>query len=259
MKKIRLAIVLVFFTMVFIMIICRSNSFAQDTTLNTPGALFYQANINYQEGKYEAAIKNYERLIDMGWESGNLYYNLGNSYFKEEKLGQAVLSYDKARVFIPNDSDLKSNYDYVLYTLNLEPQLFGNWFEKLVYRLFEGATIGALTILLSLIYIVLILFLTLILFFSRLRRFLVLIVSVLIVLFTFSAYALNRKISYLHKFAVVVSNGVDAKFEPLENATVYFKLSEGNRVEIVDKTEGWYKVRRFDNKLAWVKKDALGN
>lgn len=259
MKKINLFISLIFLIAAFIVIILPCDSFAQETAANTPGALFYQANIYYQEGKYEAAVKGYQGLIDLGWESGNLYYNLGNSYFKEGELGLAVLSYEKARGFIPNDSDLRSNYDYTLQLLNLEPRLFGNWFEKTVYALFQAMTIDSLTIFLFFIYIILIVFLISGLFFGKLKRFSGLVICTLIPLFVLSAYALNRKINYLNKFAVVVSREADAKFEPLENATTYFKLNEGARVEIVERAGDWYKVRRFDNKLAWVKKDALRN
>jgi len=259
MKKINLFNSLIFLTAAFIVIALPCDSFAQETTANTPGSLFYQANIYYQEGKYDAAIKGYQRLIDLGWESGNLYYNLGNSYFKERKLGLAVLSYEKARGFIPNDSDLRSNYDYTLQLLNLEPRLFGNWLEKTAYSLFQVMTVDSLAIFLSFIYIILIVFFISGLFFSRLKRFSGLVICALIPLFVLSAYALNRKINYLNKFAVVVSSETDAKFEPLENATTYFKLNEGARVEIVERSGDWYKVRRFDNKLGWIKKDALGN
>ena len=258
MKKIEFVLSMLL-TAVFVVIICPCCSLAQEAAGNTPGALFYQANIYYQEGKYEEAIKGYQRLIDLGWESGNIYYNLGNSYFKKKELGLAVLSYEKARGFIPNDSDLKSNYDYTLQVLNLEPRLFGGWFEKTIYTLFQGMTLDGLVIFLSFIYIVLIVFLTLSLFFSRLKSFSGLVVCVLIPLFVLSAYALGKRINYLSKFAVVVNNEVDAKFEPLENATIYFRLSEGSMVEVVEESGDWYKVRRLDNKLAWVKKDALGN
>jgi len=256
MKKIVLAILLIFFVLGFILTFYLRNSLAQEA-VNTPGAVFYQANIYYQEGKYDEAIKDYERLIGRGLESGNLYYNLGNSYFKKGELGLAVLNYEKAKGFIPNDGDLKSNYNYVLQVLNLEPELFGNWFDKMVYVLFQGTTIDSLTILLSFIYVVLIVFLILSLFFNRLKRFSGLVVCILAALFILSAYALNRKINYLNKTAVVISNEADVKFEPLENATTYFKLSKGSRVEVVEKVEGWYKVRRFDNKLGWAIRTAF--
>lgn len=244
----------------FVLPACLDLSFAQKAaTAVAPGALFYQANINYQEGSFEAAIKDYNRLIGMGWESGNLYYNLGNSYFKEGKLGLAVLSYDKAKSFIPNDSDLKSNYDYVLQRLKLEPRPFGGWIERIVYVLFQGMTIDNLTVFLSILYMALIVLLISGLFSPRLKRYTGLASFVFVALFVLSAYALQMKINYLHKFAVVTVSQADARFEPLDNATVYFSLPEGSKVEVVEKAGDWCKIRRFDNKLAWIKQDVLAN
>jgi tetratricopeptide (TPR) repeat protein len=257
MKKISLILLLTFLAPFFIVTLCLRGSFAQEATGKTPGAIFYQANIYYQEGKFEAAIKSYEKIIDLGLESGNIYYNLGNSYFKKGELGLAVLNYERARVFMPNDSDLRSNYDYALQRLNLEPQLFGNWFERTVYALFQAQSIDSLAILLFFIYIVLTALFILNLFISRLKRFCGFMACVLIILFILSAFGLNNKINYLNKTAIVVSQEADVKFEPLENATTYFKLSEGSKVEVVEKTEDWYKVRRFDTKLGWVSRGVL--
>jgi len=256
MKKINLFVLLILLAGTSIGIVFPGASFAQEAA-NAPGSLFYQANIYYQEGKYAEAIKSYQKILGMGWESGNLYYNLGNSYFKEGKLGLAALNYDRAKGFIPNDSDLRSNYDYVLQELNLEPRSFGNWFEKVVYALFAGITADMLAAMLFFVYILFITYLILSLFFSRLKIYSGLVTCVFIAVFALSAYALNKKINYRNSFAIVVSGKAEARFEPLENATVYFELGEGSRVEIVDKNENWYKVRRFDNKSGWVKKDFL--
>jgi len=256
MKKISRIFLFTFLAAVFIATLCLRCSLAQEA-VKTPGSLFYQANINYQEAKYDAAINDYEKIINSGLESGNIYYNLGNSYFKKGELGLAVLNYERANVLIPNDSDLRSNYDYVLQALNLEPQLSGVWFERIVYSLFRNMDIDSLIILLISIYIALIALLILNLFINRLKRFSGFIAFVLIALFILPAFALSSKINYFNKAAIVISKEADVKFEPLENATTYFKLNAGSKVEVVEKTEGWYKVKRFDNKLGWVNKSVL--
>jgi tetratricopeptide (TPR) repeat protein len=236
-----------------------SSSWAQGTAdLQTASQLFDQANSDYKEAKFSAAIENYEKIISLGLENGNLYYNLGNSYFKAGKSGKAVFNYEKAKLFIPNDSDLKSNYDYVLSGLNLGPQYFGNWFAKAIYRLSEELTVNALTILLWAIYIILIIILTLKLFFSRLQRFLRPFIFILFSLFILSAIALDRKIAYLNKIAIIIGKEADAKFEPLESATTYFKLVEGSKIEVIGKAENWYKIKRPDGKIGWVDKTTVG-
>ncbi|MFA5363342.1 MAG: tetratricopeptide repeat protein [Candidatus Omnitrophota bacterium] len=230
---------------------------AQEAQDNAQGSLFYQAGISYQQGKYDRAASDYEKLINSGLESGNVYYNLGNSYFKKGDLGLAVLSYERARRFIPNDGDLRSNYKFALHTLNLEPQLFGNRLQKLIYKLFEAMTVDFLTVFMSVIYTALILFFILNLFFGGLKRVFSIAVFMLAALFVLSAAALNGKINYLDKSAIVINKDAEVKFEPLESATTYFKLTEGSRVEVIEKVENWYKLKRFDGKTGWAHKDTL--
>jgi len=230
------------------------SSFAQGAGLTTANQFFYQGNSAYKEGKYKEAIDNYEKVVSLGLESGNLYYNLGNSYFKKGELGKAVLNYEKALFFIPNDSDLRSNHEYVLSSLNLGLQSFGNWFEKFANRIFEGATINFLTILLSVIYFFAILSLIYDLFFNGLKKSIKIFFLVLLAVFVLSAVSLNSKIIYLNKGAIVISKEADAKFAPAEGATIYFKLTEGGKVEVLEKTENWYKIKRPDGKVGWVHK-----
>src|SRR3989338_2888126 len=74
--------------------------------------LLYQANAHYEKGEYSRAIEEYIRILDGGLESGNLYYNIGNSFLKLGKTGYAILCYERAKRCIPADSDLKSNLNY---------------------------------------------------------------------------------------------------------------------------------------------------
>jgi len=73
---------------------------------------FVEAGLFYKKGNYPSAINQYADIISNGKESGQLYYNLGNSYFKNGQLGKAVLNYERALLLIPRDSDLNFNYDY---------------------------------------------------------------------------------------------------------------------------------------------------
>ncbi|MDD2703412.1 MAG: SH3 domain-containing protein [Candidatus Omnitrophica bacterium] len=248
---------LIFFAAVLVIIAGFHNVLAQGAGDNAPGSLFYQAGISYRQGEYDSAVRDYEKIIDSGLESGNVYYNLGNSYFKKGELGFAVLNYERAGCFIPNDSDLKSNYELTLHTLNLEPRLFVNRPQKSAYRLFEAMTVDSLAVFMSGIYTVLILLFTLNLFLGGLKRFFRTTVFILVALFILSAFALNGRINYLDKSAVVIDKEADVKFEPLENATTYFKLAEGSRVEVIEKAGNWYKLKRFDGKAGWVNKGAL--
>ena len=70
--------------------------FSAGSWAEIPDSLFYKANEKYQEGKYEDAIQLYQEIISEGYESPVLYYNLGNSFFRSNKLGKSRLFYEKA-------------------------------------------------------------------------------------------------------------------------------------------------------------------
>lgn len=73
--------------------------------------LFVRGNQLYQDGAYSAAIEAYESVRDAGWESRDLYYNLGNAYFKAGRLGRAILSWERARELDPRDPDIRANLE----------------------------------------------------------------------------------------------------------------------------------------------------
>src|SRR6058998_3469343 len=74
-------------------------------------ALFAEANDTYQKGDFVSAERIYKRLVDAGVDSGTLYYNLGNSCFKQKKLGEAIYFWEKARQKLPRDQDLQENLE----------------------------------------------------------------------------------------------------------------------------------------------------
>jgi tetratricopeptide (TPR) repeat protein len=86
--------------------------FGAPVSKNKLQSQFYQANDFYEKGQFQSAVDSYQKLLESGYESGNLYYNLGNAYFKLGNKGQAILYYEKARRLIPSDADLKANLAY---------------------------------------------------------------------------------------------------------------------------------------------------
>jgi tetratricopeptide (TPR) repeat protein len=68
----------------------------------------------YRNGDWPAAISAFKSLADGGVNNGRLFYNLGNAYLKNDDLGHALLWYERALKRIPDDPDLRFNYDYAL-------------------------------------------------------------------------------------------------------------------------------------------------
>lgn len=219
---------------------------------------FALANLLYKENKYAEAITEYERILNAGFENGSLYFNLANSYFKEGKLGKAVVNYERAKFFIPNDSDLKANFDYAKSLLRLDAQSITRkgvfkWIDKAL----EAITLNYLTIILALLQTTIFLLLILKLSLLGARRFLKPFIISLSLIFIIGCISWKRKIAYIQRCAVVVSEEIESKFEPLESATTHFTLGEGSKVEVIESSGVWRKIRRFDGKVGWVMSEGI--
>ncbi|MFH0791346.1 MAG: SH3 domain-containing protein [Candidatus Omnitrophota bacterium] len=219
---------------------------------------FYTANSFYVQADYDAAIKQYNSIIDNGWESGNLYYNLGNCFFKKGELGKALLNYEKARRLIPLDKDLESNYDYACSLIkggaavskkSLPVKILNNFFDKF--------TVDGLTILLGAFYLLILISILISFLFKPLKKH-ALVPAVFMGSFLIIGFVgLREKTARLNKEAVVTAETADVRFEPMDKATAYFTLYEGMKVEVIASKDNWYKVKRPDNKSGWVENSAV--
>ena len=68
-----------------------------------PLNLFKEANNYYAANEFDKAVKNYESIINQGYESAQLYFNLGNACYKNGELTKAILYYERAKLLAPND------------------------------------------------------------------------------------------------------------------------------------------------------------
>ena len=63
----------------------------------------------YRQGKYLEAADTYKKMLTEGQESAQLYYNLGNCYYKLGENTQAILNYERALLLNPADRDARYN------------------------------------------------------------------------------------------------------------------------------------------------------
>src|SRR3989339_179784 len=96
--------------LLFVLIISK-NVYAQNA--QTPKNLFDTANQAYQNGQYSEAIINYESIVKMGIANFNVFYNLGNSYFRDKQIGKAVLNFERAFLLKPSDKDIRANLQFI--------------------------------------------------------------------------------------------------------------------------------------------------
>jgi tetratricopeptide (TPR) repeat protein len=65
----------------------------------------------YEQGDFGAAAEHFEALITRGVRSADVYYNLGNAYYKQGNIGKAVANYKRAFILAPRDEDIGENLD----------------------------------------------------------------------------------------------------------------------------------------------------
>lgn len=222
--------------------------------------LFYEGNVYYEKRDYVKAIEEYLKVLDAGFESGALYYNIGNSFFKLGKLGYAILSYEKARRFMPQDSDLKSNLAYAKTLAGaVSAEDSENPAAKLIKRPFRDLNLNALAGSAAFFYLIMVLMFILAAanpFFMRKLRFLSAAMFMLFVM-AGAAFGVRYYSEEILKQGVIVQKDVETKYEPIDKSTTYYTLAEGSDVQILKTRNGWCQVRRPDGKIGWVKKEAV--
>jgi tetratricopeptide (TPR) repeat protein len=221
-------------------------------------ALFRKASSFYEQGDYARAIELYSEVLAEGYESGNLYYNLGNCYFKAGSLGKAIAQYTRARRLIPRDADCAANYAYAR-SLVKEPELKNKktFFWRLIDYVLSSFTIDELTVLAMLLGCGA-LFISGLFIAKRLsaRTYLYALVPILF-LFSLVVLSVVARVQSFGKEAVVITEEAEARFGPFEEATVHFSVYEGMPLSVVEKKGAWYKIERADGTAGWVVKDAL--
>lgn len=218
---------------------------------------FVIGNQAYKEGNYQKAIEEYQTIIQGDWESGQVYYNLGNAYFKSGQLGYAVLNYQRAKQFIPRDSDLNFNLNYAHSRLRKTKEADKiNFLDTLIQGHINFYTIDEMVLIIT-ILTAMGGFFHLLAKFRKWKNFISKgIRGVLLILILVNCTGLYMKISRQSDLAIMV-RPAKANFEPNETAASHFELMEGAPVKIVHEKEGWIKIRREDGRFGWVKKSAL--
>jgi tetratricopeptide (TPR) repeat protein len=236
------------------------SSFAQDAKSNDPNQLFYTGNHYYQTQDYIKAVEEYVKLLDMGIENGNLYYNIGNGFLKLGKAGYAILCYEKARRLIPNDSDLKANLTYArsLIDETQADDTHKNIVVRAVRKMYADLSLASIGDMTLALYLVLVLVLALFIFNPIIGRKFGFIAVLLGLVFGCSALAFGIRYygEVIVKHGVIVQKSAEAKYEPIDKSTTFYTLREGNGVIVLGTKEGWRQIRRFDGKTGWIKKEA---
>ena len=224
-----------------------------------------EADKDYQENKFADAankcIVNYSFYFE--GESAAIYYNLGNSYYKNKNIAKAVLNYERALLMNPGDADIRFNLDMarsktVDQVTPTSEVFIVTWINSLINCMSESGwgTTGIVSFLLLLAGMALYIFgnrivLKKIGFISA--------VVFLVVAVCANIFASEQKDELLNRTgAIVMSPSITVKSTPNESGTDLFVLHEGTKVYIEDNSmKGWKEIRLEDGKKGWLPVSAI--
>ena len=228
----------------------------------TTQELFDQGNRLYQSEEYNGAIKAYQKVIHQGFESADLYYNMGNSYYKTNNMAEAIYHYEKALVLDPTNNDIKVNLEYanrsIIDNIKSVPKSTFEKFNDTVLAIFPYNTWAIIAVACSLLAGLIWMFF----FFSTVPSVKKLYFTLGIIL---SSTCLTTLVITAHQyersqnihFAIVFATQVEVKNAPRESASETFMLHEGTKVQIMDAVGDWNKIKIIDGQVGWLHKKTI--
>jgi len=225
-----------------------------------PRELFARANRLYEAGNYEGALGAYRALVRQGFRGGNLYYNLGNTYFKLDDKGHAILFYKKARKLKPRDQDIASNLEYALSLIEdkIEPRP-RSWVAEKWSMIVGCFTLGEVIVSAATTYWLLCAVLIIFIYVRPWRAIVLRIAGVLLlVIVVMMGGAISRAWLEGQEEAVVISKEAKVRYGPSDKDVAAFVLHEGAVVEIENRKGEWYQVSLPDGKAGWLEKGSCG-
>lgn len=216
----------------------------------------------YIRNDFTTAIQIYEMILRTG-ESADIYYNLGNSYYKIGDIAKAILNYERALILKPANKDIRSNLEIAraktVDKVTDVPELFFITWLKSITNSMGIQSWAIIAISFFLLFIVSIYFF----FFStkivarKTFFILALFFLVLCVIANISA-AFQRKVRLNRMNAIIISPSVTIRSTPNDNGTSLFILHEGRKVFIKDDSmKDWKEIQLEDGNVGWVKKNDL--
>lgn len=216
------------------------------------------ADDEYAKGNYQQAIKDYQEILKAGV-SSEIYYNLGNAYYRTDNITQALLAYERALQLSPGDNDIRFNLQYArsktIDKITPETEMFFvTWYNSLVNftSVDRWANTAIVSIVMALLLILVFLFAPQM--WARKSGFYG--SAVFLLLFSFAnLFAFQQKHELETKQgAIVIAPTVNVKKTPAASGTDVFVIHEGTRVDITDRgMKQWRGIKLADGREGWLK------
>ena len=223
--------------------------------------VFLEANEALIAENYKDAIVKYESILSNGYESTELYYNLGNAYYRDKSIGKSIWAYSSALEISPRNSDIIHNLSIANTRIVDRIEMPESFIFITIYRFLksimtinEWILLGSFLIFIKSIH------------FSGMKfglyqgKMYKMISTVLISLIMIvHIFAMDSYIDKQRKnTAVVISNNVNAYSGPFYgNNSLLFQINEGIKVNISNQQKDWAEIILIDGKKGWVSLESI--
>lgn len=219
---------------------------------------FDNANAAYNAGQFEKAVMLYKQILESGQHSAELYFNLGNSYYRLNQVGESIFYFEKAKQLEPTDEDINVNSAFAqnmaIDAVEVLPKSQVTQLKDNIIEFFSQEGWAYFIILLEWLFV---LFWGLYLwnkipFIKRTFFVTSLIIAFLLIGSLFIAVIKSANTSDT-TYGILFNEKMEVWAEPNSRAEVLFLLHEGTKVQMLDQLQEWQKIRIANGSEGWIK------
>ncbi|MBT8295607.1 MAG: tetratricopeptide repeat protein [Gramella sp.] len=224
--------------------------------------LFEEANSAYQSGNYQDAVKVYEKILENGEVSAELYYNLGNAHYKLNNVAPSIYYFEKALQLDPTDEDIKNN---IMFARNMaiddietiEQTGFNQWLNGIT-SVFSYSTWAVLAIIFSVSFVGL--FLLYYFAYTPLYKRLFFggaMIAVLLSIFSVIFAYQQRAFINENQYAIIFEEEIEVRDEPNLRGDASFELHEGTKARVLEDYQEWSRIELANGAQGWIKSSTI--
>jgi tetratricopeptide (TPR) repeat protein len=212
----------------------------------------------YRKGQYDLAIQEFESIISNNWNSPELYYNLGNAFYRSGNIAGAVWAFESCLKLSPTHEDAKYNLKLtnlkVIDRMDLPaPPFYLKWYLSIKERYTPSKWLNISLFILLLF--ALLMSASRITSFPVLRKLQGIMMTILFMILFLTLHSIWTENSY--DLGIIYSPQVEARSEPNQFSTRLFEVHEGLRVSINQAVDDWVEIELLDGKMGWIEESQI--
>lgn len=222
--------------------------------------LFDQATTAYNEGDYQSAASKYEQILEGGEHSAEVYFNLGNSYYKMNKVGPSIYYYEKALMLAPGDQEILNNLTFARnmtlddFTVSEEPVV--SKFLKRIPAYYNADRWAIISIIMAALFVAL--FIAFRFLLTPFAKRITFISSIFFLLLCLSSIFLAYQQQQAYQDdqpAIIMAEAIKVRSEPNARGQYAFEIHEGSKVQVLEQLGGWGKIQASNGNTGWIPLD----